>query len=150
MIQVVGALGAAGLAAYKWLERYRPTNHGPNPWQPEALFNLLQVVTHIERARELVDGKINSAYRSPSINERIGGAKSSRHMQGLAVDLSSPLGHEEAARKLWSATLRGELGRVHKVIDEPGWVHISWKAPGEKDAQPQLLKMRAGKFERIA
>ncbi|GAG27592.1 unnamed protein product, partial [marine sediment metagenome] len=32
---------------------------------------------------------INSAYRSPSHNERIGGVKSSQHTKGTAADLTS-------------------------------------------------------------
>jgi hypothetical protein len=44
----------------------------------------------LEKMREIMGAplKINSAYRSPSYNKKIGGAKNSMHVQGRAFDVS--------------------------------------------------------------
>jgi hypothetical protein len=46
--------------------------------------------------------RINSVYRSPTVNAAVGGAKSSQHMQGLAIDLSpNTMSNKEFATWLW-------------------------------------------------
>jgi hypothetical protein len=127
----VAATGAIGLL---WLmKRYSVTSYGPNHWTPEALFNTATRVRCFERAREAIEGRINSAYRSPAINKAVGGVPTSRHMRGLALDLRPGGIHtpETASAKLWELASSGELGRVHKVIWEPTWVHISWRSVTE-------------------
>lgn len=58
----------------------------------------------LERMREIMGAPlvINSAYRSPSYNKKIGGAKNSMHVQGRAFDISNK-GHNPA--KLHEAAL---------------------------------------------
>jgi hypothetical protein len=62
----------------------------------EILINA-EVIAHIQRLekfrlwynRSMI---INSGYRTPEHNAKIGGAKASYHMQGIASDVSLPLG----------------------------------------------------------
>ena len=62
----------------------------------EILINA-EVIAHIQRLekfrtwykRSMI---INSGYRTPEHNKAIGGAKESYHMQGIATDVSLPLG----------------------------------------------------------
>lgn len=62
----------------------------------EILINT-DVIAHIQRLekfriwynRSMI---INSGYRTPEHNKAIGGAKESFHMQGIATDISLPLG----------------------------------------------------------
>jgi zinc D-Ala-D-Ala carboxypeptidase len=48
-----------------------------------------------EPLRAYVDGsiKINSFFRSMALNRAIGGAKSSQHMRGEAIDIDDTFGH---------------------------------------------------------
>lgn len=57
----------------------------PLKWIDERLLPLCQA---LEKIREKVGRPlvITSGYRSPAHNEKVGGAKSSYHMKGMAVD----------------------------------------------------------------
>jgi uncharacterized protein YcbK (DUF882 family) len=62
----------------------------------EILINA-EVIAHIQRLEKLRVWYnramvINSGYRTPEHNAKIGGAKASYHMQGIASDVSLPLG----------------------------------------------------------
>lgn len=54
-----------------------------------VLKNIKKVAENLQILRDYlgIPIRINSAYRSPSHNEKIGGIKDSQHVQGLAVDI---------------------------------------------------------------
>ncbi len=57
------------------------------------LRNLKRLAETLEKLRSALGNKpilVTSGYRSPALNAAIGGSKSSRHMQGLAVDFIAP------------------------------------------------------------
>ncbi|MFM7851248.1 MAG: YcbK family protein [Flammeovirgaceae bacterium] len=58
----------------------------------------------LEKMREIMGAplKINSAYRSPAYNKKIGGASNSMHLQGRAFDVSN-VGHNPA--RLYKAAI---------------------------------------------
>lgn len=117
---------------FSHLERYRITNHGANPWSAEGIRNVLLHMGHFERARELVDGRFTSVYRSVRVNTAVKGAPRSRHLRGLACDIKPQFLKPRAAQQvLHEAYMRGELGNVWELLAEPTWVHMSWNAPGE-------------------
>ena len=77
---------------------------------------------------------INSGYRSPELNEAVGGSATSQHCKGEAVDIECP------------GTSNGDLARwieenlefdqlilefYTKGVPDSGWVHVSYKADGE-------------------
>ena len=99
--------------------------------------------------REWVDHpiRINSFYRSEELNSRIGGAISSAHKEGLAIDLDSLGG-------------KTNLEMLHYIKDhldfdilineypneegEPKWIHVSWN---KKKNRKQVLEIkRKGKY----
>ena len=99
--------------------------------------------------REWVDHpiRINSFYRSEELNLRIGGAISSAHKEGLAMDLDSLGG-------------KTNLEMLHYIKDhldfdvlineypneegEPKWIHVSWN---KKKNRKQVLEIkRKGKY----
>lgn len=53
--------------------------------------NLIQLAKNLELLRVQVGGpvSVNDAYRCPSENARVGGAKASQHMEGKAADLDT-------------------------------------------------------------
>lgn len=79
--------------------------------------NLARLAIALETLRVELGGvplHINSGYRCPTYNAKIGGAKASQHMQGTAADLSSrsvsPAQIAAAAEKV-SAFKNGGIGR---------------------------------------
>jgi len=99
--------------------------------------------------REWVDHpiRINSFYRSEELNIRIGGAISSAHKEGLAIDLDSLGG-------------KTNLEMFHYIKDnldydilineypneegEPKWIHVSWN---KKKNRKQVLEIkRKGRY----
>ena len=99
--------------------------------------------------REWVDHpiRINSFYRSEELNLRIGGAISSAHKEGLAIDITS-LGEKT------------NLEMFHYIKDhldydilineypneegEPKWIHVSWN---KKKNRKQVLEIkRKGRY----
>jgi uncharacterized protein YcbK (DUF882 family) len=60
-----------------------------SPFTPEVYQNLIQLAKNLQILRDNV-GKsitINSGYRSPVYNKKIGGASQSQHMRGTAADI---------------------------------------------------------------
>ena len=93
--------------------------------------NLRALAEGLERVRAALGGRdlrINSGYRCLELNTRLGGAKKSRHMEGLAADIlcpafGSPL---EVCRAIVAAGVQPD-----QVIHEFGkWCHVSFAAPG--------------------
>jgi uncharacterized protein YcbK (DUF882 family) len=80
--------------------------------------------------------KVNSGFRSPEVNKKIGGAKHSQHMKGEAADIVPPIPAEDAIRLLYAAFKKGDLKNVGQIIVyKSGFLHVSilgaGRAPGE-------------------
>jgi len=64
-----------------------------NTPSPEAMGNLLRLAEGLELVRAALGNNpihVTSGYRSPRLNQMVGGAKNSMHMQGLAADILCP------------------------------------------------------------
>lgn len=117
-------LVASETAARFGLDNTPPANLMPN---------LRVLAAGLELVRTALGGRpihINSGYRCEALNTRIGGARSSRHMSGLAADIlcpsfGTPL---EVCRAIAAAGLKPD-----QVIHEFGkWCHVSFAAPGSQ------------------
>lgn len=92
---------------------------------PEAIKNLTQLVEKVlDPVREQFGAPIivTSGYRSPQLNQKVGGAKKSYHMQGRAVDLIT--GTKAGNHRLY------QLLKAHPhtvLINEQSatWIHLS-------------------------
>jgi hypothetical protein len=75
--------------------------------------------------------RINSAYRAPAVNTAVGGAKSSQHMQGLALDLT-PIGLTNKELATWLWVNRASYPELDQVIwyTDTSHVHIGICPPG--------------------
>ncbi len=85
--------------------------------------------------------RVTSGYRSPKVNEAVGGAATSYHMQGLAADIQSDqfTAYELAERIEFLAL------PVDKVIVEYGdWVHVQIKPAGETNRTEYLVAEKVG------
>ena len=77
---------------------------------------------------------INSGYRSPALNEAVGGSSKSQHCKGEAVDLECP-GVPNAEVAQW---IVDNLDFDQVILEfytpgvpDSGWVHVSYRADGE-------------------
>ena len=76
---------------------------------------------------------INSGYRSPELNEAVGGSSRSQHCKGEAADIEVP-GTPNAELAEW---IRDNLDFDQLILEfytpgipDSGWVHVSYKADG--------------------
>lgn len=78
---------------------------------------------------------VNSGYRSPAVNKRVGGAASSQHMTGQAADITA--GSKEENRKLFAIL---ETMDYDQLIDERdmSWIHVSYKQTGNRRQKLKL------------
>lgn len=76
---------------------------------------------------------INSGYRSPALNEAVGGSSRSQHCKGEAADIECP-GTANYDLAVWIAE-NLDFDQVilefpKKDVPDAGWVHVSYKADG--------------------
>ena len=74
---------------------------------------------------------VNSGYRSPELNKKVGGVSNSQHLKGEAADIT--VGSQEANKQLFDLIVRlQEEGRIafDQLLDESNyaWVHVSYRA----------------------
>lgn len=96
------------------------------------MWNMVVLATEIfEPLREWVGGpiKINSFFRSPDLNQAIGGSSKSQHCEGRAIDLDDVYGHktnaemfEYISKNLDYDQLIWEFGNENN----PDWIHVSY------------------------
>lgn len=105
--------------------------------------NLTRLAETLEQVRELlgVPLKINSAYRSEAVNERVGGVKTSAHLYARAADfvpVGMPINNAFDA-------IRSSGIIFDQLIFEPTWIHIGIACAREKPRQECLIaSLRVG------
>lgn len=100
--------------------------------------DVMQALTHsaecLEEVRSALGGhplRINSGYRSPALNKAVGGAATSDHLDGWAVDFTCPdFGTPKDIAKFLSECPDISF---HQCIYEGTWVHISFKPTGKRE-----------------
>ena len=105
---------------------------------PGVVANLKRLAAALEDIRGLLGDQplhISSGYRSPALNKAIGGARTSQHQFGLAVDFTAPgFGTVlQTAKKIAASGIEFD-----QLICEYGsWVHVGLAA----DASPRRQKL---------
>ena len=110
-----------------------------NEPSPQHLTNLKAVATNIFQPCRDYFGKplaVTSGYRSPKLNELIGGSKRSQHSKGEALDLDA---------QVYGGFTNAELFHYIKdnldfdqliwefgTDEEPAWIHCSYKEEGNR------------------
>ncbi|MCY1413690.1 Peptidase M15 [compost metagenome] len=106
----------------------------------DIINNLQRLAEFLEHVRALVGRPIlvTSGYRSPQLNQAIGGAARSSHMSGLAADINAPgLTPLELARSIADS----ELAFDQLILEFDAWVHIGLAT---RDPRRQLMTIRRG------
>ena len=92
----------------------------------EIIENLKLLATGLEQVQALLGApiEISSGYRCPELNAAVGGASTSQHMQGLAVDFVCPAFGPplEIARAIQSSSIAFD----QCILEWGEWVHLSF------------------------
>jgi len=110
----------------------------------DTLNNMKLVAEKVfEPLREWVGGaiKINSFYRSPALNEAIGGSTRSQHCKGQAMDIDDIYGHK--TNKEMFDWIKENLSFDQMIwefgtSENPDWVHVSYV--NEEKNRNRILK----------
>ncbi len=119
----------------------RGIDNTPSEAQVEAMKLLAEKI--FEPLREWVGGpiKVNSFFRSEALNEAIGGASSSQHCKGQAIDIDDVYGRRSNAEM---------FNYIREILDfdqliwefgtdmNPNWVHVSYVS--KEDNRNRCLK----------
>lgn len=73
--------------------------------------------------------KVNSGYRSPDVNAKVGGSRTSDHCKGMAADIEIPgVPNAELAEWICSNLLFTQviLEFYTQGVPDSGWVHVSY------------------------
>jgi hypothetical protein len=91
---------------------------------------------------------INSGYRSPELNDAVGGSSKSQHCKGEAADIEVPgVANPELAQWIHDNLDFDQLilEFVTPGIPDSGWVHVSYKADGDNRKSVLTAKRIDGK-----
>ena len=86
---------------------------------------------------------INSGYRGPALNEAVGGSSKSQHCKGEAVDIECPGTPNYDVAKWIQDNLDFDqliLEFYTPGIPDSGWVHVSYKAEGNRKSILTAMK----------
>lgn len=72
--------------------------------------------------------KVNSGYRSPDLNKKIGGSKSSQHCLGQAADISCGERTAEIYEYIKNNLIFDQIIWEFGDDDNPDWVHVSYSS----------------------
>jgi zinc D-Ala-D-Ala carboxypeptidase len=132
------------------LSEFEVTNTGlPNkapkdkiPWLRALAIEILQPL------RDKIGAiRINSGYRSPDVNVRIGGSPTSQHMQGQAADIISLTGKtpKEIFMELYNNKSLPISQAILYVPNEGNFIHVA--IDPQRPAKRQFLIKQSGVFD---
>lgn len=105
---------------------------------------LIHTAENMEIVREKALGGlpvvVSSAFRCPAVNARVGGAPTSDHLKGDAVDFTCP--RFGTPLEIAQAIVKAQIP-FDQLILEPSWVHISF---GPRMRNERLTKRRGSNF----
>ena len=106
----------------------------------QTIANLVETCRSLEAVRSLVERPIliTSGYRSELLNRRIGGSRSSAHINGLAADI---IAVSLTPRDLAQRIMDSDLSFDQLIFEYDGWVHLSL---AEGRQRREVLTIRKG------
>jgi zinc D-Ala-D-Ala carboxypeptidase len=126
--------------------RYDMENN-PGPAEAANLTELAGKVLQPIRDHYQKGVKINSGFRHPDVNAKVGGSRTSDHCRGMAADLEIP-GVPNAELAEW---VKDNLEFTQLILEfytpgipDSGWVHVSYD-PGNLKKQVMTATKQNGK-----
>ena len=143
MEQIVQLNSQAKLSEHFVLGEFTRSNSHPEVYNipsHEAIANLKRVCGWLEVLRERAGGpiRINSGYRSPQLNKKIGGVPTSNHLTGCAVDIRVA---DMGQLIRYAAILMDYADEIHQDFDEiliernrygAIWLHFAVRPKGNR------------------
>ncbi len=130
------------LTAHFALEELTATQHREidNRPPPEVVATLRTTAALMEQVRRLLGDQVisvSSGYRCPDLNRAVGGARTSAHLSGHAIDFNcygfgTPL---QVCR-----AIAGSPIPFDQIIEEGSWIHVSF----DPRMRRQVLTKRPG------
>jgi zinc D-Ala-D-Ala carboxypeptidase len=119
----------------------------PNIPTPEHLVNMKRIGREIfDKVRDHIGGPLyaSSFYRSPEINKRIGGAQTSEHMSGEAIDITTKHFKFGTNKQVFDY-IKDNLDYNQLIWEfgndqEPDWVHVSLKKDNNRKQVLRAIK----------
>jgi zinc D-Ala-D-Ala carboxypeptidase len=111
----------------------------------EVIENLKRLAAALQEVRAFLGNKsilVSSGYRSPELNQAVGGSATSDHCKGLAADFICPSygSPNDIVRAIASSNL--PYKQVIREFDK--WVHLSIPEAGEEPRKQALIIDRQG------
>ncbi|GLO51309.1 Peptidase M15 [compost metagenome] len=106
----------------------------------DARANLQLLCNALEQVRALFGAPVivSSGYRSPAVNQRIGGTLTSKHLQGLAADFTViEVSPREVVRRISESAIPFD----QLILEFDNWVHLSVSRSAPRR---QVLTIRKG------
>jgi len=115
----------------------RGIDNTPTPEHLEAMKLVAEKVFEPIRNHFNVPIGISSFYRSKALNKAVGGAASSQHTKGEAIDVDADI-FGEITNKMIFDYVRNNLSFDQLIWEygdnlKPAWVHVSYKAKGNRN-----------------
>lgn len=123
----------------------------PTTW--EQVENLMVTANRLDTVRGKFGKavRVNCAFRSEAVNDRVGGVPTSAHTQGLAADICAYDGTETGNRRLYAicreSILSLSIDQLILYTEKPGvessrirFMHVGFRALGENPRGKILFK----------
>lgn len=128
--------------------------HGLDNTPPPAVIEAMRAlcVNVLEPLRARVGGPlvINSGYRAPAVNRRVGGSGTSQHTLGEAADIERPgMSNFHLASVIRDSGIPFDqliLEAYNPAIPGSGWVHVSYRAGRLRRSVLTATVQRGGKM----
>ena len=111
----------------------------------DVINNLKRLAAALQEVRALLNHRailVSSGYRSPELNQAVGGSATSDHCKGLAADFICPSygTPNDIVRTIAASSL--SFKQVIREFDK--WVHLSIPAEGQEPKKQALIIDREG------
>jgi len=119
----------------------------PGPEEIENMTRLCECVLQPIRNHFGKGVKVNSGFRHPNVNAKVGGSKTSDHCRGMAADIEIP-GVANADLAKWivdNLEFRQVILEFYTPgVPDSGWVHVSYN-PSDNKKQVLTATKKEGK-----